>query len=232
MRKFHYYIHRTFNWFHAKLWVDCVIIFLAVASVGLLVFELSAKLLPHQVQWIHAIDVAITLTFMLDFLAGFYLAEKKITYFKHNWPDIVAAIPISDGLFRSLRVIRLIRLLRVIRVIARIRRMGEIADSLAHEGSHYVYLAAVTTWVILSGATAFFTMEFGLNPRVTSFFDAVWWAVVTSTTVGYGDIYPVTVTGRIIGMVLMFFGIGLVGTISGFVGSYFLEKRQKKRAHR
>lgn len=225
----HRYIHRIFKWFHGKLWADTLIILLAIFSVGLLVFELSSPLMPHHIRFIHAIDIVITVVFMLDFFAGFYLAEKKLIYFKYNWPDILAAIPISDGIFRSMRVLRLMRLLRVLRVIARIRRIGEIADALAHGASQYIYLAAVTAWVILSGAIAFFTMEFGMNSRVHTFFDAVWWAVTTATTVGYGDIYPVTTTGRIIGMVLMFFGIGLVGTISGYAGSYFLEKRQKKQ---
>ena len=68
-------------------------------------------------------------------------------------------------------------------------------------------------------------MELEANPDVNNFYDAVWWSVVTSTTVGYGDIYPVTWEGRLVGMLLMLFGIGLVGTVAGLVSGYFFGRK-------
>lgn len=211
-----------------SLWADVIIIFLALVSVGLLVFELSADLLTDQVALIHALDLGIALIFLSDFMIGMYLADRKGSYFKENWPDLLASIPVSEGIFRSLRMLRLLRLVRVVRVIARIRRIGLAAERVADESSTYIYAVAVTSVVILSGAVAFFSMEFKANPQVHNFFDAIWWAVVTATTVGYGDIYPVTWEGRVVGMLLMFFGIGLVGTVAGFTGSYFIERRKRR----
>lgn len=210
-----------------NLGVDLVIILLALLSVGLLVFELSAKLLPEQIVLIQRIDLGIALIFLLDFAIGLHLAVSKKEYFLRNWPDLLASIPVSEGVFRSLRMLRMLRVVRVIRVISRIRRIGVAAEKVVDESSKYVYAASITGVVLLSGAVAFFSMEHGVNPQVHSFFDAVWWAVVTGTTVGYGDIYPITWEGRLVGMILMFFGIGLVGTVAGFAGSYFMERRYK-----
>ena len=208
-----------------NLWADFVIILLAMISVGLLVFELSADLLAEQVALIRALDLLISFIFLADFAAGLWLAEDRWRHFRRNWPDLLASIPISEGLFRSLRMLRLIRLVRVVRVIARIRRIGAVADSTVDRSSTYIYTATITGVVILSGAVAFFSMELETNPDVNNFYDAVWWSVVTSTTVGYGDIYPVTWEGRLVGMLLMLFGIGLVGTVAGLVSGYFFGRK-------
>lgn len=207
--------------------VDLVIILLALVSVALLVFELSAKLLPEQIALIQNIDLAIAFIFLADFSIGMYLADSKKKYFFQNWPDLLASIPVSEGIFRSLRMLRVLRLVRVVRVVARIRRIGISAEKVADESSKYIYAVAITMVVLLSGAVAFFSMEYGVNPQVHNFFDAVWWAVVTGTTVGYGDIFPITWEGRVVGMLLMFFGIGLVGTVAGFVGGHLMERRYR-----
>lgn len=209
-------------------WTGIFIVLLALVSVALLIFELSSHLLPDQVALIQKIDIIIALTFLFDFLLGMYFAKSKMEYFQKNWTDLLSAIPISEGIFRSLRILRILRLVRVIRIIARLKKIGSIADKIADHSSVYIYAVAITTVVILSGAIGFYSMEFDVNPQVKNFFDAIWWAVVTATTVGYGDIYPVTWEGRIIGMILMFFGIGLVGTVAGTVSSYFLNRKSGK----
>jgi len=205
--------------------VDLAIILLSLVSVALLIFELSVKLMPDQILLIQRIDLVIAFVFLADFSIGMWLAKSRKQYFAQNWPDLLASIPVSEGVFRTLRMLRVLRLVRVIRVIARIRRIGVAAEKIADESSKYIYAVAITVVVLLSGAVAFFSMEHGINPQVHNFFDAVWWAVVTGTTVGYGDIYPITWEGRLVGMLLMFFGIGLVGTVAGFMGGYFMNRR-------
>lgn len=219
---------QIFHKLDENVWIDLSVIVLALISVGLLIFEISSDLATSQVALIHAIDFVICLVFLSDFVLGLYVADNKKLFIRRRWPDLVASIPVPTGLFRSLRVLRLLRLLRVMRVLARIRRMGELADEILDDSAKYVYVASITAVVILSAAVGFFSAEFGINPQVHNFFDAVWWAVVTGATVGYGDIYPITWEGRVIGMLLMFFGIGLVGTVAGLAGSYFLERKTQK----
>jgi len=118
-------------WFKNNLWIDIFVVLLSLLSVGLLIYELSSNLLIEQLELIHTIDLIIAIIFLLEFIFGVYLSDNKKNYFKKNWPDLLASIPISHGIYRSFRFLRLIRVIRVIRVIARINRVGHIADKIA-----------------------------------------------------------------------------------------------------
>jgi len=90
-------------------------------------------------------------------------------------------------------------------------------------------ISSVTLLTVLCGSFFFFIFESEKNQFVETFFDAVWWSVVTLTSLGYGDIYPVTTEGRIVGMFLMFFGIILIGVIAGSITRHYFEVRNQKR---
>jgi voltage-gated potassium channel len=75
----------------------------------------------------------------------------------------------------------------------------------------------------MTGAVLFYFLEKGVNPHVTSFFDAIWWAMVTITTVGYGDIYPITMGGKIVAMVVMVGGTSMFLAFIGLFSSLFIK---------
>jgi voltage-gated potassium channel Kch len=87
---------------------------------------------------------------------------------------------------------------------------------------HYIALVAIA--VVLLGALGVFLVERGSNRSIGSFGDALWWAVVTATTVGYGDVSPVTLEGRLIAVVLMLTGIGVIGVFTATVAALFFEQ--------
>jgi voltage-gated potassium channel len=91
-----------------------------------------------------------------------------------------------------------------------------------------LYISAITFVTIFFGSAFFYYFELGKNSEVQGFFDAFWWAVVTITSLGYGDIYPVTTAGRIVGIFLMFFGVILIGVIAGSVSRHYIEARKKR----
>lgn len=93
-------------------------------------------------------------------------------------------------------------------------------------------ITSVTLATTFVGAFFFFVFEFGKNEAVETLFDAVWWSVVTLTSLGYGDIYPVTTEGRVVGIFLMFFGILLIGIIAGSISRHYFEERDLKRGKR
>jgi len=116
-------------------------------------------------------------------------------------------------------VIRLLRFVRAGAVAA--IGLREAAQGFKHRKFHYVALATVV--VLGLGALGIFTVERGQNNNIQSVGDAFWWAVVTTTTVGYGDVSPVTVEGRLIAVALMFVGIGFLGIMTATITSFFLE---------
>ena len=118
-------------------------------------------------------------------------------------------------------MLRLLRLLRLVRAFAGIYRAGLHLNALArHKGFAWLLLAWLGVMALCSAWM--YVAERGLNKAIESPFDALWWGVVTLTTVGYGDVYPVTTEGRIAAMALMLLGIGLFGAITATITSYLM----------
>jgi voltage-gated potassium channel len=92
-----------------------------------------------------------------------------------------------------------------------------------------LYISLVTVFTTILGSFAFYTFEFGHNSGIQTIFDSIWWAVVTMTSLGYGDIYPVTTGGRIVAIFLMFFGVLLIGLIAGSFSRHYFEQRRIRK---
>ncbi len=206
---------------------ELIFLLLAIISIGLLFFEFTTSRIEDPSSIISRIDLLIALVFFTDFVLGLISAESKRKYFRSEWYMLLASIPLTNSITQALRSVRLIRLVRIVRIISRLGKLGAVADENIDESSRYIYAISMTFTVLLTAATAFFSYEYEVNPRVDNFFDAIWWASVTATTVGYGEIVPYTWQGRVIAMLLMFFGIGLVGTVAGFVGTSLLKPKKK-----
>lgn len=196
-------------------------IFLVILSVYILVsllIQFLFQLSPEMDGLIDRLDFFICLIFLADFFTRFFKAPSKIGFLKWGWIDFVSSIPIwqiarMGSLARVVRLVRVIRAVRAVRVLFR------------HRGQNtFVSVGAVSCLLTMSGATAILNFEKnlpGANIRTPS--DATWWAVVTVTTVGYGDRFPVSDGGRIVTAALMTAGVGLFGTFTGFVASLFVE---------
>lgn len=210
---------------------EAFFILLALVSVGLLIFEITHELAPSQTALLSRIDLAIALLFLFDFFSGLFKAEDRGQYFRERWYELLASIPLTDATvralrsFRILRIIRIIRIIRLIRVTARLRRIGDFVwDGLSFQ---LFSLGLVVATLVFGGSVAFHSAEFGINPNVHSLFDSFWWAMVTVTTIGYGDIYPVTIEGRVVAMLLMLVGIGTLGTVTATIATNFLSSKER-----
>ncbi len=166
-------------------------------------------------------NAIMTPIFLGDFFYRFFTTESKSGYFFRNfgWADLLSSLP-----FPNFKILRLFRLWRVIRLF---RKFG--VRNLAHEFITHRAENALLTVVFLVlcvlqfGALAILRAELqSPDANIGSASDAVWWVFVTITTVGYGDRFPVTNTGRIIGVLVMIAGVGLFGTLSGFLANQFL----------
>ncbi len=188
----------------------------------------TVMVLPYEVSHlIHLIDNLICIFFLFEFSVRFYLAENKLKFMKWGWIDLVSSIPYFTEL-RAGRTLRLIRLLRILRVFRSIRVLvNHVYNNRAQGAFNTVSVIAVL--MVLFGSIAILQVEGTANGNIHTAEDALWWALVTITTVGYGDKVPVTTEGRIIAGFLMTAGVALVGTFTGFAASWFFEKEEEKR---
>jgi len=176
-----------------------------------------------------AIDVFITLIFMLDFLYRFFTAKSKSTYFFRNWgwADFLGSLPVQQlKIFRIFRVVRVIRLLRI---VGWRKLWYEIWYNRA--GSALYLTIFLVMFLLEFGAIAIvFTEADAAGANITSAADAIWWGFVTITTVGYGDRFPVTNSGRLVSMLVMTAGVALFGVITGFLANAFLTSEENEKS--
>jgi voltage-gated potassium channel len=166
-------------------------------------------------------DTAVCVLFLLDFIGSMVRAENRLRYFiTWGWIDLLSSIPAID-LFRLGRAARILRILRILRAVRSVRVLaGFVISQRAQSAGLAASLLALLLLVFSSIAILQFEMPAGGN--IQSAEDAVWWSLTTLTTVGYGDRFPITSGGRLVAVVLMVAGVGLVGTLSGIMAGWFL----------
>lgn len=166
-------------------------------------------------------DHAVCGLFLLDFLVTLYNAPRRWTYLATwGWLDLLSSIP-TIGALRWGRAARVFRILRVLRAVKSVRVLG---TALIAQRAQSAFLAAVllTVLLLVFSSLAMLQLEADGPGNIRTAQDAMWWAVTTMTTVGYGDTYPTTPEGRLVAVFLMIAGIGVFGTFSGLVASWFL----------
>jgi voltage-gated potassium channel len=163
------------------------------------------------------IDLALTAVFVLEFASRLLASHDRAGYLRGHWVDAIAIVPTVRGV----RVLRLLRLLRMVRAFAGLYRFVSHLDRLTHHRG-LAWLVAAWLGVMVICSVALYVAENGINAAVNSPQDAIWWGIVTLTTVGYGDVYPVTPEGRLAATVLMLLGIGLFSGITATITSFLI----------
>jgi voltage-gated potassium channel len=157
-------------------------------------------------------NLIFCILFFVEWLTGLLLATDRRRFLRngHNLVDLISSIPLGYFL-QGFRALRVLRILRVLKLAFRARR-------LRGKGSRLVRVAGVVAATAFAGALALRIVEPGATE---GFFDAMWWSIVTLSTVGYGDITPSTVEGRLVGIALIGVGVGVFGYMAGFMASVF-----------
>ncbi|MBK8415189.1 MAG: potassium channel family protein [Bacteroidetes bacterium] len=184
--------------------------------------------LPTEVSNVlELVDNSICVFFLIEFSIRFYQTENKLKFMKWGWIDLVSSIPTFDFL-RGGRAIRLIRLLRVLRAFRSTKHLINHIYKSKTQGT-FTTVSIIAVLMVIFSAIAILQVENHPNSNIKTAEDAIWWAYVTITTVGYGDKFPVTTEGRIIAAALMTMGAGLFGTFTAYLASFFIADRQKNK---
>lgn len=166
-------------------------------------------------------DTAICGVFLLDFLLCIYRAPNRWRYlYTWGWLDLASSIPTID-VARWGRAARAARIFRVLRGVRATKILGSLALAKRAE-SAFLTVALVAILLLVVASISILQVETAAESNIKTADDALWWALSTITTVGYGDRYPVTPEGRFIAGVLMCAGVGLFGMFSGFLAAWFV----------
>ncbi len=200
---------RLEQWESRSEWV------LAAVAVAFLV-AYSIQVLSSPVgavnSLLNSVMTLLYLAFIVDYVVRLVLApQRRRWFFRHLFDLAIVALPV----LRPLRLLRLLVLIKVMQRAGGDAIRGRVAVYAASSAVLFVYVASLAMLQTERSAP---------DSTITSFGDAIWWAVTTVTTVGYGDTYPVTVTGRVIAGLLMIGGISLIGVITATVASWIVER--------
>lgn len=179
---------------------------------------------PHISQVFVIMDALLTFIFLLDLTRRLVVADNRRQYLVkgYGWVDVIAAFPI-------LRILRVLRIVRMVRVMGRLggplNALRAFFSNRAAGGLLSVLLVAILVFEF--GALAMLAVEDSSpDANIRSASDAMWYVLVTMSTVGYGDRYPVTELGRAIGATIIVVGVGVFGTLTGFLANAFLAPSQ------
>jgi len=200
--------------------LDLLILVLSVYVLLSLLVYLFFELPPNVKVLLQIIDDGICIIFLLDFFLRFFKAGNKLAFITWGWIDLVSSIP-SLPLMRFGRLFRMIRIFRILRAFRSLKAVLRYVFKNRVQGTMSI-VGLITFLVVIFSSISILLVETDPAGNIKSAEDAIWWSLETITTVGYGDKFPVTTEGRFIGVLLMFVGVGLLGTFTAFISSWFI----------
>ena len=212
---------------------DGILLVIAIGSLPLLLLEFKRAQLPYADRiFLDVVNVLVLVAFAVDYAVELILASQRGIYVRKEWTSaaivLSQAISLLPGLagFGVLRAFRAARLFRVVAVVLRLLAVGGAAATegraiLRKKAARFALGLAAFTWLMSAVA---FTLAENVSETGTlnSFGDALWWSAATITTVGYGDIYPVTALGRVVGVFTMLVGISTFAVVTAKVAEFLV----------
>ncbi len=223
-----------YRWFHA------FINFLIVVSVAIVLWDVLGSPTPEERRLVDIVDRVVLGIFMVEFLARLavirnwrperveltslqvakYWVVSRLKFIFSPWGfiDFLALLPLFPFL-RSLRILRLLRLLRSVQFFRFTSPMQTLSAAFRDNSVLFTVAMGFVVGSIVISALMFFLAEKQANPNVNNLSDTMWWAIVTVTTVGFGDITPVTSGGKVVGAFLMLAGMFIIAMFAGVISS-------------
>jgi len=241
-----------------KKYLDAFIIFLIVTSVFILVYEVKQPV-PlwldyydfYFVSFVFFIEYILRLWVHND-LSGYIVDEYHDSLFLHRefeiWPvlkyglkeklhymitpaaivDLLAIFPA----YRPLRVLRIFVLFRMLKLLRYTKSINQFVEVIVNKRFELLTLLFLLLFIVMTAGIALYVLEERINPNVQSLFDGIYWSLITISTVGYGDISPVTDAGRTISMLVIISGIAMISFATSVIVSAFSERLSELKENR
>jgi len=222
----------------AGLYFDYIIQVLILLSIIAFTIETIPDLEVETQLFLHYFEWFCIIIFSIEYLIRIYIAENKLKFIFsfYGLIDLIAILPfyLSFGVdLRSARILRFLRLFRLIKLVRynRALRRFNLAFKLIKE--ELIMFSVVSLILIYLSAVGIYYFENAVQPEsFSSIFSSLWWSVVTLTTVGYGDVVPITIGGRIFTFVILMIGLGIIAIPSGMISSALTEARNIEKKER
>lgn len=212
------------------------IVMLILISVASFAYETLPNLSDEVRHWLFLIEAFIVAVFIIEYGLRLYCADRKIAFVfsAYGLIDLLAILPffLATSLdLRSLRLLRLLRFLTALKLLRYNAAMMRFARAI-HLARYELLIFTIGSLIVLFiAAVGIYHFEHQAQPQVfRSLFDALWWGVASLTTVGYGDIYPITVGGKVFTFFVLMTGLGLVAVPTGILASSLNQVRQDDRS--
>jgi voltage-gated potassium channel len=215
---------------------DIPLLLMAVGSLPLLLLEIVANRLSDGDQrFLTGVNIAVFIAFAVDYVVELSVTHKRTTYVRTQWASLLIVISQFLALLPALGFLGILRGARALRIIGTLSRVIGIGAASKEQGRKFFKEKAASVAFGLSGFTLItsavaFTIaeDVGDGRRVDSFFDSLWWSASTITTVGYGDIYPITAAGRIIAVFTMLIGVSTLAVVTARIAQFLLKDDSSK----
>jgi voltage-gated potassium channel len=203
---------------------DWMVLVVACLSLALILLETFLTLSPETLRGLLLVDHVACGIFLVDILVRWRRQGWGARYWRWGWLDVLASLPLDP----AFRVFQAARIYRVIRVIRALRRLQVVTDGTSLNEKLLALPGIASLLVIFCVNLVLEVEQNAQGSHIRDHGDALWWTLSTVTTVGYGDVYPVTHEGRFIGGVLMFVGIALFGGMSALITSKVIRPQEQK----
>ncbi len=191
--------------------------------------ETLPNLSPFSQSLLHIIETFCIIIFTIEYLVRLWVAEHKLAFVFsfYGLVDLLAILPfffVSGLDLRTMRIFRLFRLLRAFKLLRYSQALLRLKLALKLIKEELLIFTVATGFVLYVSAVGIYHFEHEAQPELfKSVFHSLWWSIITLTTVGYGDIYPITIGGRIFTFFMLVVGLGVIAVPTGLIASALSE---------
>lgn len=214
------------------------IIFLIIISLLSFSLETIPGLNKEYNRILQITEVIIVIIFSLEYILRLSLNEKKLKYFFsfYGLIDLFAILPfyLSSGVdLRSIRIVRIFRVFRILKLVRYSKALQRYKDAFILIKAELAIFLVAAFFLLYISAVGIYYFENEAQPdKFSSVFDALWWSIVTLTTVGYGDVFPITTGGKIFTAFIILIGLGFISVPTGLIASALTRAIKKDETYK